>query len=82
MRQIEYPRLNKMLNCGCPFKKEMKAKTQQCIYDVALMKSEIRLNSTFMCVASFGKNCSEGRGKFPNKRHLYYRCTACHFSFG
>lgn len=36
MRQIEYPRLNKMLNCGCPFKKEMKAKTQQCIYDVAI----------------------------------------------
>jgi len=36
LRQIEYPRLNKMLNCGCPFKKEMKAKTQQCIYDVAI----------------------------------------------
>ncbi len=33
--------------------------------------------STFMCVASFAKNCSEGLGKFPNKRHLYYRCTAC-----
>ena len=45
------------------------------------MRLQKQFISTFMCVASFGKNCSEGLGKFSNKRHLYYRCTACQFAF-
>lgn len=36
MRQVEYPRLNAMLSCGCPFKKEMKAKAIQSIYRIAI----------------------------------------------
>ena len=45
------------------------------------MRLQKQFISAFMCVASFDKNCSEGLGKFPNKRHLYYRCTACQFAF-
>lgn len=44
------------------------------------MRLQKQFISTFMCVASFDKNCLEGLGKFPNKRHLYYRCTACQFA--
>lgn len=30
-----------------------------------------------MSEGQFCKNCSGGFGKIPNKRHMYYICTAC-----
>ena len=36
-------------------------------YYTVLIKSEMRLNSTFMCVASFEKTVHKGLGNFPTR---------------